>query len=63
MKAKASESAKITFTIIMKNTRRLLLLSLFATALLAVITGCRHTAHGAGQDIEDMGEKIQEKTR
>jgi predicted small secreted protein len=33
-------------------------------ALLAVIaTGCRHTAHGVGEDMEKAGEKIQEKTR
>jgi predicted small secreted protein len=25
--------------------------------------GCKHTANGAGQDIERAGEKIQEKTR
>jgi predicted small secreted protein len=25
-------------------------------------TGCKNTAHGAGKDIEDIGEKIQEKT-
>jgi predicted small secreted protein len=24
--------------------------------------GCKGTAHGAGKDIEKMGEKIQEKT-
>ena len=36
---------------------------LLATALLTVITGCKHTAHGAGEDIEQMGEKIQEKTK
>ncbi|MBL9169482.1 MAG: hypothetical protein JNN07_17205 [Verrucomicrobiales bacterium] len=26
-------------------------------------SGCKHTANGAGQDIEKMGEKIQEKTQ
>ena len=35
-----------------------------ATILLIVMTsGCKHTAHGAGRDIEHMGEKIQEKTK
>ena len=33
-----------------------------AAFLMAVTTGCKNTAHGAGQDIEKMGEKIQEKT-
>jgi predicted small secreted protein len=34
-----------------------------AVALLALTgTGCKNTAHGAGKDIEDIGEKIQEKT-
>lgn len=38
----------------------LLALGLF----LSVFTsGCKHTANGAGQDIERMGEKIQEKTQ
>lgn len=32
-------------------------------AVLASATGCKNTAHGAGKDIENMGEKIQEKTR
>lgn len=35
----------------------------FLLALLASATGCKNTAHGAGEDIEKMGEKIQEKTR
>jgi predicted small secreted protein len=30
--------------------------------LVSVATGCKNTAHGAGKDIEKMGEKIQEKT-
>jgi predicted small secreted protein len=51
----------------MKNTRisrLILILSLFAASFLGLIaTGCKHTAHGAGQDIEQMGEKIQEKTQ
>lgn len=25
-------------------------------------TGCKHTAHGAGKDMEELGDKIQEKT-
>ena len=49
---------------IMKNIIQGLVLSLFVTALLvATTTGCKHTARGAGEDIENMGEKIQEKTK
>jgi predicted small secreted protein len=41
-----------------------LIIVLFAAALLGLAgTGCKHTAHGAGQDIEKMGDKIQEKTQ
>jgi predicted small secreted protein len=37
---------------------------LFTTILFNLAaTGCKHTAHGAGKDIEQMGEKIQEKTQ
>jgi predicted small secreted protein len=41
------------------------LIILFALMITAVttFTGCRHTARGAGEDIERAGEKIQEKTR
>ena len=36
----------------------------FAAALLGLAgAGCKHTAHGGGQDIEQMGDKIQEKTQ
>jgi len=39
-----------------------ILMALFAVAvLLAAGSGCR-TAHGAGEDIEKAGEKIQEHT-
>ena len=42
---------------------REIVLGLIAAALLAFVsTGCKNTAHGAGKDIENMGEKIQEKT-
>lgn len=41
-----------------------LILAFFAAALLGLAgAGCKHTAHGAGQDIEQMGDKIQEKTQ
>ncbi len=41
-----------------KKTICLLCLS----AIWMVATGCQNTAHGAGEDIEKMGQKIQEKT-
>ncbi len=48
----------------MKTIIQRLVLSLFAAALLvASTTGCKHTARGAGEDIENVGEKIQEKTK
>lgn len=34
---------------------------LLAAALLFATSGCKNTAHGAGKDIENAGEKIQEK--
>ncbi len=41
-----------------------LIIVLFAAALLGLAgAGCKHTAHGAGQDIEKIGDKIQEKTQ
>lgn len=48
----------------MRNIIQRLVLGLFVTWLLvATTTGCKHTAQGAGKDIENMGEKIQEKTK
>ena len=39
-----------------------LIIALFAAGIFVVAgTGC-HTAHGAGEDIEKAGEKIQEHT-
>jgi predicted small secreted protein len=39
-------------------------LVIFAAALLALsAAGCKHTARGVGKDMENAGEKIQEKTR
>jgi predicted small secreted protein len=34
-----------------------------ALVLLVAGTGCKNTAHGVGKDIENVGEKIQEKTK
>lgn len=44
----------------MKRTILTIMLAVYAIAL---VTGCKHTAHGAGEDMERAGEKIQEKTR
>jgi len=47
----------------MKTKINRFLITLLASTILAVsAAGCKHTAHGAGQDIENMGEKIKEKT-
>jgi predicted small secreted protein len=47
----------------MRRTFQSLILGVFLTALLMASIGCRNTAEGAGEDIENMGEKIQEKAR
>jgi len=49
----------------MKTTLFKRLMVLFcAGALLGLVTaGCKHTANGAGQDMERMGQKIQDKTQ
>ena len=41
--------------------KKLLLLAFAAFALITSATGCR-TAHGAGEDMQRAGEKIQDKT-
>ena len=46
----------------LKINIRYLLFIACAAVLLAAATGCKNTANGAGKDIENMGEKIQEKT-
>ena len=39
-------------------------IALLAAAVMIIAgTGCKHTAHGVGEDVEKMGEKIQEKTK
>jgi predicted small secreted protein len=45
-----------------KIIQRFTILILAAVFLVVSATGCRHTAHGAGQDMENMGEKIKDKT-
>jgi predicted small secreted protein len=41
--------------------KKLLLTCLLATGLVAAFTGCR-TAHGFGEDMQNAGDKIQQKT-
>ena len=39
-------------------------IALLAAAVMIIAgIGCKHTAHGVGEDVEKMGEKIQEKTK
>lgn len=48
----------------MKTTIQKLMLGLFLAGLIvSTTTGCKHTARGAGEDIENIGEKIQDKTK
>ena len=48
----------------MKTSIKRCVLSLLVVAfLMSAATGCKNTAQGAGKDIENMGEKIQEKTK
>jgi predicted small secreted protein len=37
----------------------MIVLALF---VLGMAASCRHTAHGFGEDVEQMGKKIKEKT-
>ncbi len=41
--------------------KRILILLFGMIALMNAVTAC-HTAHGAGEDIEDAGQKIQQNT-
>jgi len=40
-----------------------ILMTVLAVCILAIASGCKNTANGAGKDIEKAGDKIQEKTR
>jgi predicted small secreted protein len=42
-------------------TKKIALLLIAAVAIMFGASGC-HTAHGAGEDIEAAGQKIQEHT-
>jgi predicted small secreted protein len=39
------------------------LLFILAITFVLAAAGCKHTAHGVGEDMEAAGEKIQEKTK
>ncbi len=43
------------------SMRRTVLFALLAALSLVFTTGCRNTAKGVGKDVENAGEKIQEK--
>jgi predicted small secreted protein len=45
----------------MKIVKRVLLLLLAAISLVGTFTGCR-TAHGFGEDMENLGDTIQDHT-
>ncbi len=44
------------------NIKSLAVALLAGILAMSLTSGCKNTAHGAGRDIEKMGEKIQEKT-
>jgi predicted small secreted protein len=46
----------------MKHLIKPLLCSLFVVVLVGIASGCKNTAKGIGKDMENAGEKIQEKT-
>ena len=40
-----------------------IILAVMLAAYAFAVVGCKHTAHGFGEDVEKAGDKIQEKTR
>jgi predicted small secreted protein len=40
--------------------KRILMLALLATVSLGALTACQNTWQGAGEDVERMGEKMQD---
>jgi len=44
------------------NIRNLILAIVLGSALMALVSGCR-TAHGFGEDMQNAGDKIQQKTQ
>jgi Entericidin EcnA/B family. len=47
----------------MKTITTRIVLAVFVAMLTVAATGCRSTAHGAGEDIENMGEEIQDAVK
>lgn len=45
----------------MKNVKRVLLMIVAAVSLVGTFSGCR-TAHGFGEDMENLGDSIQDHT-
>ena len=45
-----------------KNMKMRWMMAVLLAVLGLVQAGCRNTAHGVGEDVEQAGEKIQEKT-
>lgn len=43
--------------------KRILMLALALTVSLGALTACENTWHGAGADVENMGEKMQDPQR
>ena len=43
--------------------KRILTLALLAAVTLTTLTACENTYHGAGKDMENMGEKMQDPNR
>lgn len=40
--------------------KRILMLALLAAVSLGGLTACQNAWHGAGEDVENMGEKMQD---
>lgn len=43
--------------------KRIFMLALALTLSLGALTACQNTWHGAGEDVENMGERMQDPNR
>ncbi len=43
--------------------KRFLMLALTLTVAVGALSACQNTWHGAGRDVENMGEKMQDPQR
>ncbi len=43
--------------------KRILTLALLAIVTVTSLTACQNTWHGAGKDVENVGEKMQDPSR